>query len=101
MLTWLMRRAFTPVTLAQPQSGGVRVPARDAPLLLRRRAPQRGLERLLERLAAADREPSLAVRALESDADDHGVSELPQALTCMGAEARDLCHRNPLRSLLS
>src|SRR5262249_32879929 len=78
-----------------PSSGGVRGPARDAPLLLRRRAPERGLERLLERLAASDCEPSLAVGALESDADDHRVREPPQALTCMSAEARDLCHGTP------
>src|SRR5437762_2040422 len=77
-------------------SDGVGVPACDAPLLLRRGALHRGFERLLECLAAADCEPALAVGTLESDADDHGVRELPQALPCLSAEARNLCHRKHL-----
>ena len=73
----------------------VSIPCRDLDESERFYREAFGLERLLERLAATDREPGFAVGALESDADDHRVRELPQALTCMSAEARDLCHGTP------
>jgi len=56
------------------------------------------LERLLERLTAPDREPTLAVGALEGEANGAGAPESPRTFSRVRASAPNLLH---LRHLLS
>jgi len=75
------------------------VPARDAPPLLRRRVLASECERVQKRLPVSDRDPTLAVRTPEGDANHDRARHLRQSFIRMRPSTHYFVHSKHLQTL--